>query len=302
MRRYLKLYESGELERRAREIEKIMRDCTLCPHCCHVDRTAGEKGKCKSGILPVVASYHAHFGEESCLVGQGGSGTIFFSHCNLSCVFCQNYDISQLGAGDEISYDELARMMIALQRKGCHNINFVTPTHMVFAILRALLIAIPKGLSLPLVYNSGGYDSVDTLRVLEGIIDIYMPDFKYFDAAIGMRLSGARDYPIHAMSALEEMHRQVGDLEISPKGIAERGVLVRHLVLPNDQAGSRGVMRFLAGLSRHTYVNIMDQYRPEYRAREHADIKRRPTLDEYDAAVYAAREAGLYRFDTKIRW
>lgn len=302
MRRYIELFQSGELERRTREVEQILRDCTLCPRNCRVDRTAGEKGKCRSGLFPVVASYNAHFGEESCLVGRGGSGTIFFSHCNLSCVFCQNYDISQLGAGEEIGYEELADMMIALQRKGCENINFVSPTHMVYAILRALLIAIPRGLALPLVYNSGGYDSADTLMLLEGIVDIYMPDFKYIDAAIAMRLSGVSEYPLRAMKALEEMHRQVGDLAINQKGIAERGLLVRHLVLPHGLAGSEGVMRFLAGLSRHTYVNIMDQYRPEYRAREHPDIRRRPTLQEYDEAVDAARRAGLYRFDFRTRW
>lgn len=300
--RYIELYESGELERRVREIERILGECTLCPHCCRVDRTAGEKGKCKSGLLPIVASYHAHFGEESCLVGHGGSGTIFFSHCNLSCVYCQNYDISQFGAGEEVRNEELAEMMIALQRKGCQNINFVSPTHMVYAIVRALCIAIPAGLNLPLVYNSGGYDSEETLRLLDGIIDIYMPDLKYFDADIAMRLSGAPEYPLRAMRALEEMHRQVGDLVINRKGIAERGLLVRHLVLPNGLAGSNGVMKFLAGLSRHTYVNIMDQYRPEYRAREHPDIKRRPTIVEYDEALAAARREGLYRFDSRIKW
>jgi putative pyruvate formate lyase activating enzyme len=279
-----------------------MRECVLCPHECRVDRFSGKKGKCRSGVFPVVASFHAHMGEESCLVGRNGSGTIFFTHCNLSCVSCQNYDISQLGVGEEISYDELSGMMLLLEKKGCHNINFVTPTHMVYPILRALLIAIPKGLSLPLVYNSGGYDAVETLRLLEGVFDIYMPDFKYFDGAIAARLSGAEDYPIRAMNAIAEMHRQVGDLEIDRGGIAERGLLVRHLVLPNGLSGSSDVMRFLAGLSRHTYVNIMDQYRPEYRAREHPDIRRRPTLDEYDEAVEAAREAGLYRFDSKYRW
>ncbi len=302
MRRYIELFESGELERRAGELIKIIRECTLCPHRCRVDRIAGEKGKCRSGLLPRVASYHAHFGEESCLVGCGGSGTIFFSNCNLSCVFCQNYDISQLGIGEEIRVEELAHMMCALQQKGCENINFVSPTHFVHAIVKALCIAVPRGLTLPLVYNSGGYDSVDTLMLLEGIFDIYMPDFKYFNADIAMRLSKAPDYPSVAMRALEEMHRQVGDLVMNGKGIAERGLLVRHLVLPHDCAGSAGVMHFLAGISRHTYVNIMDQYRPEYRAREYPDLKRRPTLEEYDVAVEAAQKAGLYRFDSRFRW
>ena len=240
-------------------------------------------------------------GEESCLVGRNGSGTIFFTNCNLACVFCQNYDISQLGYGDEVSFERLAEMMLALQKRGCHNINLVTPTHMVYAILEALLLAVPAGLRVPLVYNSGGYDSVETLALLDGVIDTYMPDFKYADDETARNLSGARDYPERAKAALKEMHRQVGDLLIDSRGIAERGLLVRHLVLPNDLAGTGAAMRFLAWLSRDTYVNIMDQYHPEYRANEIFDLRRRATLDEYDAAVRSALDAGLHRLDDRRR-
>jgi len=298
---YINLFSSGELRRRAELAREIITSCTLCPHECRVDRTAGGRGKCRSGEKPVVSSFHAHMGEESCLVGRNGSGTIFFTNCNLACVFCQNYDISQLGYGDEVSFERLAEMMLALQKRGCHNINLVTPTHMVYAILEALLLAVPAGLRVPLVYNSGGYDSVETLALLDGVIDIYMPDFKYADDETARNLSGARDYPERAKAALKEMHRQVGDLLIDSRGIAERGLLVRHLVLPNDLAGTGAAMRFLAWLSRDTYVNIMDQYHPEYRANEIFDLRRRATLDEYDAAVRSALDAGLHRLDDRRR-
>lgn len=298
---YISLFESGELRRRADRAHEIITHCTLCPHECRVDRTTGGRGKCRSGGRPVVSSFHAHMGEESCLVGRNGSGTIFFTNCNLACVFCQNHDISQLGYGDEVSFERLAEMMLALQKRGCHNINFVTPTHMVYAILEALLLAVPAGLRVPLVYNSGGYDSVETLALLDGVIDIYMPDFKYTDDDTACKLSGARDYPERAKAALKEMHRQVGDLVIDARGVAERGLLVRHLVLPNDLAGTGAAMRFLAWLSRDTYVNIMDQYHPEYRANEIFDLRRRATLDEYDAAVQCALYAGLHRLDDRRR-
>ncbi len=298
---YINLFSSGELRRRVDRAREIITCCTLCPHECRVDRTAGERGKCRSGEKPVVSSFHAHMGEESCLVGRNGSGTIFFTNCNLACVFCQNYDISQLGYGDEVSFERLAEMMLALQKRGCHNINLVTPTHVVYAILEALLLAVPAGLRVPLVYNSGGYDSVETLALLEGIIDIYMPDFKYADDETARNLSGARDYPERAKAALKEMHRQVGDLLIDSRGIAERGLLVRHLVLPNNLAGTDAAMCFLVWLSRDTYVNIMDQYHPEYRANEIFDLRRRVTLDEYDAAVRCALDAGLHRLDDRRR-
>lgn len=294
---YIKLYEDGTLKKRAERFLSMLQKCTLCPHRCGVDRTESTSGRCRSGVMPIVSSFNAHFGEESPLVGRHGSGTIFFTNCNLSCIFCQNYDISHLGRGEEVSYRDLASMMLKLQSSGCHNINFVTPTHMVSAILRALLIAIPEGLHIPLVYNSGGYDSVETLELLDDIIDIYMPDFKYMDSDNAEELSGARDYPEVAMAALREMHIQVGDLEVDNNGIALRGLLIRHLVLPNNLASTDRVISFIAQLSKKSYINIMDQYRPEYRARECPDIRRRITLQEYDDAINQALQAGLSRID-----
>lgn len=294
---YISLFESGELSRRTGALEKIIRSCTLCPHRCGVDRSSSKAGRCRSGALPVISSFHAHFGEESPLVGSGGSGTIFFTNCNLACIFCQNYDISHMGRGEEISCEDLARSMLLLQSKGCHNINLVTPTHMTHAIVRALLDAVPRGLRLPLVYNCGGFESLETLRLLEGVIDIYMPDFKYMDAETGLRLSGAKDYPSAASRAVAEMHRQVGDLLLDESGVAVRGLLVRHLVLPNKLGATDRVIDFIAGLSRNTYLNIMDQYRPEYRARECPDLRRRVTLQEFDEAILRARRAGLRRLD-----
>lgn len=292
---YIALYKSGELQKRIEALNTIVTHCTLCPHECKIDRRY-TSGKCRTGIQPLVASYHAHFGEESCLVGKYGSGTIFFANCNLACIFCQNWNISQMPNGHQVSPQELADIMIRLQQKGCHNINVVSPTHVVHAIVAALPFAIESGLNIPIVYNSGGYDSADTLQLLDGIIDIYMPDFKYMDATIAKELSGAKDYPQKAIAALKEMHRQVGDLVIE-KGIAKRGLLVRHLVMPYNIARSDLVFKELANISPHTYVNIMAQYRPEYRAHTHKSLGRRITLQEFDQAVLWAKEAGLYRFD-----
>ncbi len=292
---YLALFRSGTLERICNTLENRMRKCTLCPRACGVDRTKEKTGFCKSGVLPIVSSFNAHFGEEPPLVGHRGSGTIFFTNCNMACIFCQNYDISHLGSGEETTYEELALMMISLQNRGCHNINFVTPTHMVYAIVKALLAAIPAGLRLPLVYNTGGYDSVETLELLEGIFDIYMPDFKYWSPDAALKLSGVREYPETARNALREMHRQVGDLKIDDAGLAYRGLLVRHLVLPDDLAGTRGVIDFLCTLSRDTFVNIMDQYRPMHEAYEHPGLERRVTLQEIDEALRYARKSGLRR-------
>ncbi len=294
---YISLFESGELSRRAEALEKTIRSCTLCPHHCGVDRSSSKAGRCRSGALPMISSLHAHFGEESPLVGRGGSGTIFFTNCNLACIFCQNYDISHMGRGEEISCEDLARSMLLLQHKGCHNINLVTPTHMTHAIVRALLEAVPRGLRLPLVYNCGGFESLETLRLLEGVIDIYMPDLKYMEAGTGLRLSGAKDYPSVATRAVAEMHRQVGDLMLDETGVAVRGLLVRHLVLPNNLAATDRVIDFIASLSMDTYLNIMDQYRPEYRARECPNLRRRVTLQEFDEAILLARKAGLRRLD-----
>ena len=292
---YLLLHESGDLQRRIGEIEEIYRDCTLCPHRCRIDRTSGEKGFCRSGILPTVASFAPHFGEEPPLVGCYGSGTIFFSQCTLKCVFCQNYDISQLDRGQEISCHDLAYMMISLQEQGCHNINFVTPTHMIHPILKSLSIAIPMGLKVPLVYNSVGYDSISTLQLLDGIFDIYMPDFKYADSEIGFDLSGIENYPSVAAGAVREMHRQTGDLKLNSQGIAEQGLIVRHLVLPGNLAGTDKIINFIAELSTNTYFNLMDQYRPEFHAREFPGLRKRVPLMEFQEFRQMAIKRGLRR-------
>jgi putative pyruvate formate lyase activating enzyme len=249
--------------------------------------------------MATVASYGPHFSEEKPLVGTGGSGTIFFSDCNLRCVFCQNYDISHGGLGHVVTSQALAAMMLSLQETGCHNINLVSPTHQVPAILEGIAIAASLGLRLPIVYNTGGYDSVETLRLLDGVVDIYMPDCKYSDDSAAWRLSKVKDYPERNREALREMHRQAGDLQINSRGVATRGLLVRHLVLPNDVAGTRSVMEFLASLSRDTYVNVMAQYRPCYRASEFPEIARAPTREEYARAVRLALEAGLHRLDER---
>ena len=295
---YIKLYETGELHKRIELLNKILEDCCLCPRNCRVNRFKGEKGVCRVGALPMVSSFHAHFGEERPLVGYYGSGTIFLTYCNLKCLFCQNYDISHLGEGREISREELGSMMISLMRQGCHNINFVTPTHQAAQIVSSLPSAIENGLDIPLVYNCGGYESVETIKLLDGIIDIYMPDFKYGNNESAKKLSAAPDYVEVAKGAVKEMHRQVGDLKIDKRGIAQRGLLIRHLVLPSSLAGTREVMRFVAKeISRNTYVNIMGQYRPCYKAFEHPPMNRRITSEEFEEAVRIAREEGLGRLD-----
>jgi putative pyruvate formate lyase activating enzyme len=294
---YLGLHRAGELRRRAEAAERLLEGCRVCPRECLAQRLQGETGVCGVADNAMVASYGPHFGEEAPLVGVGGSGTIFLAHCNLCCVFCQNFDISQSDEGRTVSTRGLAQMMLDLQRMGCHNINFVTPTHQVPQILRALPIAIEGGLRVPLVYNCGGYESLETLRLLEGVVDIYMPDFKYGEADVGKRYSKVERYPEVAKTALAEMHRQVGDLVMDRQGVARRGLLVRHLVLPNNLAGTYEVVRFLAGLSKDTYVNIMTQYRPCFRAHEYSALARRPTRAEIDEAFRLARDAGLGRFD-----
>lgn len=296
---YVELWKSGELSRRANLLREALANCTLCPRRCGVDRTGPiGKGFCRTGREAIVSSYFPHHGEERCLRGWGGSGTIFFSECNLRCIFCQNYEISHLGEGRPVSAKELAEMMLTLQRRGCHNINFVTPTHVVPQIVEALEIAVPRGLRIPLVYNTGGYDSVETLRLLEGIIDIYMPDIKFDDPDVARALAHAPDYPQVVREAIREMHRQVGDLVIDEQGLARRGLLVRHLVMPDGLAGTRALMRFLAQeISRDTFVNIMPQYRPEGKAIGHPQLGRPITWREYREAVAIAREEGLWRFD-----
>ncbi len=276
----------------------MLEKCCLCPRQCEVNRLAGENGKCHITNRVIVSSYGHHFGEEASLVGRHGSGTIFFTYCNLRCVFCQNYTISQLGEGSDAGREELARMMLSLQAKGCHNINLVSPTHVIPYILDALELAVSMGLNLPLVYNSGGYDSVETLKLLNGIIDIYMPDMKYSDERIAEHLSGIRDYPGVNKAAIREMHRQVGDLQIDEQGVAQRGLLVRHLVLPNRLAGTQEVVRFLAQeVSTNTYINIMAQYHPCYKAFDMPQLTRPVNEQEFYEAIELAHQRGLHRLD-----
>jgi putative pyruvate formate lyase activating enzyme len=263
-----------------------------------VNRLAGESGECQVTTHAMVSSYGPHFGEEAPQVGKHGSGTIFFTYCNLHCTFCQNYTISQLGEGSPIHREELARMMLSLQEKGCHNINLVSPTHVVPYILEALDLAADKGLYLPLVYNTGGYDATETLKLLDGVVDIYMPDMKYSDEKIAEELSGIKDYPQINKAAVKEMHRQVGDLQLDEQGIAQRGLLVRHLVLPNGLAGTDGVVKFLAReVSVNTYLNIMSQYHPCYKAFDIPKLDRPLLGQEFHDAIELAHQQGLYRLD-----
>ncbi len=287
------------LAERVEALRAMMRSCRLCPRRCNVDRPAGELGACRTGADPIVSSYGPHFGEERPLVGRMGSGTIFLTHCNLRCIFCQNCEISQLGDGHPVSVEQVARMMLELQRRGCHNINWVTPTHQLPMLVEATPVALREGLRVPIVYNCGGYESTEALRLLDGIVDIYMPDAKYGDNAAGEQLSSVPDYWDRCREALTEMHRQVGDLALDENGVATRGLLVRHLVLPEDMTQTSVVMQYLASLSADTYVNVMAQYRPAHRAREVAAIARPPTRREFRTAVQAAIEAGLHRLDER---
>jgi putative pyruvate formate lyase activating enzyme len=299
---YLKLYASGELARRVDEAIASLADCTVCPRDCHVDRLHDESAKavCRTGRFAKVGSYFPHLGEEDCLRGWCGSGTIFFGWCNLRCVFCQNFDLSWEGLGEPTTPDQMARMMLELQAQGCHNINFVTPEHVVPQMLEGVLCAVERGLHLPIVYNTSAYDSLESLRLLDGVVDIYMPDFKFWDADTAKWAVKAKDYPEVARRTIKEMHRQVGDLEIGKNGLARRGLLVRHLVMPNRLAGTREIMHYLAQeISPDTYVNIMSQYRPEGRADRYEPINRSITRSEYDEAVQIARDEGLWRFDTR---
>ncbi|MFZ5451526.1 MAG: radical SAM protein [Thermodesulfobacteriota bacterium] len=303
---YLETQRRGLLKAKIQAAYDFLSQCVLCPHKCLVDRHHGERGLCRTGDQPVVSSYGPHFGEEDPLVGQGGSGTIFFTHCNLYCIFCQNYEISHGGEGEEITIADLAAIMVYLQKKGCHNLNFVTPSHQVAQILEALPLAIGAGLNVPLVYNTGGYDAVETLKLLEGVIDIYMPDFKFWDPQVAVEVCEAPDYPEVARQALKEMHRQVGDLEIDDAGIARRGLLVRHLALPDNLAGTKEVMEFLVReISPDTYVNVMGQYRPCGRANDHPSLRKFLTAVDHAQAQQLARDAGLTRLDHReklFRW
>lgn len=292
--RYLTLVANGELARRVATLNKMLENCVLCPHQCQVNRTQGERGYCKTLKNPIVSGADVHFGEEPELVGQNGSGTIFFSHCNLSCVFCQNYEISYCGEGHEVSPAELAEMMLRLQRRGCHNINLVSPGHIVPQIVEAILLAAEDGLTIPIVYNTNGYDLTDTLRLLEDIIDIYMPDVKFSDDDLGLKYLGVINYFTIAKNAIKEMYRQVGNLQTDSKNIAKSGLMIRHLVMPQNLAGTEKIMGFIANdISIDCYVNIMAQYYPTHDAYLHKEISRRITDNEFLNAVSVAKSAGL---------
>ena len=298
---YLSLFRSGQLQERVRLAYEHLENCDLCPRYCHVNRLRLIRGAvCRTGERAVVHSFGPHHGEEDVLRGWRGSGTIFFAWCNLRCRFCQNWEISQKGVGREVEPKEIASMMVELQEQGCHNINLVTPSHVVAQILAGLLIASKEGLRLPLVYNTGGYDGVEALALLDGVIDIYMPDMKYGDSEAARKYSLVRDYTEVNQRAVQEMHRQVSDLQVDRNGLAKRGLLIRHLVLPEDLAGTDRVLNFIAReISPDTYVNLMDQYRPCYRADEYPPLNRPISFDEYRAALKLAAKHGLRRLDRR---
>ncbi len=298
---YHALVKTGELAQRAKQAYQHLEDCDLCARYCHMNRRQTIKGAvCRTGERAIVNSFGPHHGEEDPLRGWNGSGTIFFSWCSLRCVFCQNWEISQKGMGREVEPAQLAEMMLQLQSQGCHNINFVTPSHVVAQIIAAVDIAAQQGLNVPLVYNTGGYDSLEALALLDGIIDIYMPDMKYGDSRLARQYSKVRDYVEMNFAAVKEMHRQVGDLQLDANGIAQRGLLVRHLVLPANIAGTDKVLAFLAReISTNTYLNLMDQYHPCYRADEYPLLARPITGAEYDQALKLAEQHGLHRLDRR---
>jgi len=298
---YLKLHRSGELKRRGQALWKSMESCQLCHRECGANRLEGEEGFCRASSQLEVSSYHAHFGEERPLVGKHGSGTIFFTNCSLRCVFCINWKINHQGKGNARSIEDLADMMLRLQARGCHNVNLVTPTHYPAHILLAVDLAADEGLRLPLVYNTCGWERLDILKKLDGVIDIYLPDFKYGDGKMaGKYSSGARTYPEGTKAALLEMQRQVGVARPAPDGLMYKGLMIRHLVMPNRVAGTKQVMEWIGeNLPKDTYVNIMSQYRPAYKASSYPEIARRITRSEYAEALQAAKEAGLARLDVQ---
>ncbi|MFZ5633862.1 MAG: radical SAM protein [Bacillota bacterium] len=285
----------AQLKEKVDQALALLESCRVCPRRCGADRLEDRPGVCRSGRKARISSYGPHFGEESVLVGRHGSGTVFFANCNLNCVFCQNYEISHRGEGDEVTPEQLAKIMLNLQYSGCHNINLVSPTHFVPQILEALIPALEGGLKAPLVYNTGGYDEVELLRILDGVVDVYMPDIKFGDDAAGEKYLGVKDYFTAAKQAVKEMHRQVGDLDVDARGIARRGLLVRHLVLPHDLARSGTVIRFVAEeISKDTCINIMDQYYPAHRAFRYEELSRRITAKEYREVLSLARSLGLH--------
>jgi putative pyruvate formate lyase activating enzyme len=291
--RYLNIKEE-EFDRRIGKAYKLLSSCEVCPHKCGVNRLEGERGFCRSGEVVIVSSYNTHFGEESPLVGNFGSGTIFFTNCNLKCVYCQNYPISQLGNGNKVTLQELAKIMLALQKRKCHNINLVTPSHFVPQILKSLKLAIKMGLCIPIVYNTSGYDSVNTLKLFDSVVDIYLPDARYADNEIARKYSSAPDYFEIMKKALKEMHRQVGDLALDETGVARSGLIIRHLVLPEGLSGTKKIMRFIAReISPHTYISLMAQYFPAYQASQFPPLSRRIDKEEYREALQAFKEEGL---------
>jgi putative pyruvate formate lyase activating enzyme len=305
---YIGLARNGGLAERVEAALRELEDCRACPRNCGVNRMANQTRVCHTGRYAVVASAFPHFGEEDCLRGWRGSGTIFFSLCNLRCSFCQNWDISQKLAGQERGPREIAELMLALQEQGCHNVNFVTPEHVAPQVIEAIAEAVPRGLRVPIVYNTSAYDALGSLRLLDGLVDIYMPDFKFWKPETALTLAKARDYPERAREAILEMHRQVGPLRFGPDGLARRGVIVRHLVMPGQEDEAAAIFEWLGReVSPDTYVNVMGQYRPEYQVGQittngntkYDGINRRPRPEEMEAAYAAARAAGLWRFDRR---
>ena len=302
---YLKLHRTGELKERSEKLWAIMESCQLCPRRCGENRLEGRSGTCRApGARLIISGFHPHFGEERPLVGKGGSGTIFFSHCSLRCVFCQNWKVSHLGSGSETNINGLAGMMLRLQERGCHNINLVTPTHYSPHILKALDVAAGKGLRLPVVYNTCGWERLEILRLLDGIVDIYLPDFKYWDSAMSAKFSaGAESYPEITREAILEMNRQVGVANTAKQGIMQRGLMIRHLVMPNNTGGSEKIMEWIAeNLPKDTYVNIMAQYTPAFRAYDYPEISRRITGKEYQKVVQRAKDMGLTNLHIQGYW
>ncbi len=301
---YLRVEREGGLEDKLDRALAELEDCRACPRDCGVNRAVGEIGTCNTGRHAHVASAFPHFGEEDCLRGWNGSGTIFFSLCNLRCVFCQNWDISQIESGKECTAGEIADLALRLQEHGCHNINFVTPEHVVPQVAEAIVLAVRQGLRVPIVYNTSAYDSIQSLRLMEGLVDIYMPDFKFWSRETARNLARASDYPEVARDAIAEMHRQVGVLRLGPDGLARRGLILRHLVMPGQEQEASSILKWVAEeLSPDTFVNVMGQYRPEFRVMEgdrFSNIARRPVPEEMRAAFAAAREAGLHRLDRRV--
>lgn len=292
---YLESFKKGTLSKVAQELWKRLSSCNICPRACKIDRLKGHLGFCKTSQAPKVYSFMDHHGEEPPVSGTKGSGTVFFSCCNMGCVYCQNYEFSQIGQGRQVQPEELGQIMLDLQAKGCHNINLVTPTHVLPMILKALLLAIPKGLSIPLVYNTGGYELPEIIEKLAGIVDIYLADMRYGDEQVALKYSCAADYPKYNQASVKLMHQQVGEAKIDAQGLIRRGLIIRHLVLPNGLSGTGKIMRFISSeLSTDTYISLMSQYLPYYKAAKFPDIARRLTLEEYSAACGVMQKYGLH--------